>query len=65
MAEKDPISMGRRFFNFCLLILGGTLLLWIALELLSQFWGWLLLGAVAAAASWLLVRVLRARRDRW
>ncbi len=65
MAEKDPISMGWRFFNFCLLILGGIVLLWIALELLSQLWGWLLLGTIAAGAIWLLVRLLKARHDRW
>ena len=65
MTEKDPTTMGRRFFTFCLLVLGGIVLLQIALALLSQFWGWLLLIAVALASIWLLVRLLRARRDRW
>ena len=65
MAEKDPITMGRRFFTFCLLVLGGIVLLQITLALLSQFWGWLLLITVALASIWLLVRLLRARRDRW
>ncbi len=65
MAEKDPITMGRRFFTFCLLALGGIVLLQIALTLLSQFWGWLLLIAGASASIWLLVRLLRARRERW
>ena len=65
MAEKDPTTMGRRFFTFCLLALGGIVLLQIALALLSQFWGWLLLIAVAIASIWLLVRLLRAHGDRW
>jgi len=65
MAEKDPITMGRRFFTFCLLVLGGIVLLQIGLALLSQFWGWLLLIAGAVTSIWLLVRLLRARRERW
>ena len=65
MAEKDPTTMGRRFFSFCLLVFGGIVLLQIALALLSQFWGWLLLIAVAIASIWLLVRLLRAHGDRW
>ena len=63
--KEDPKTMSQRFFTFCLLVLGGVLLLWVALELLAQFWGWLLLGLIAVAVIWILVRVLRARRDRW
>ncbi|MEC5152434.1 hypothetical protein [Cryobacterium sp. GrIS_2_6] len=57
--------MARRFFNFCLLVLGGIVLLDLALELLAQFWGWLVLVGVVVAASWALVYIVRARRDRW
>lgn len=43
MPESTPPPITQRFFRACLLILGGILALWLALELLAQFWGWLLL----------------------
>lgn len=48
MSDDSPTSIAARFFRACLLVLGGILALWLALELLGRFWGWLLLmGGVA------------------
>ena len=67
MAQKrdDAKSMAQRFFSFCLLVLGGIVLLALAFELLAKFWGWLVLAGVVAVLSWALVGIVRARRDRW
>lgn len=67
MADKDPNTknIAGRFFDLCLLLLGGIIALWVALQFLAQFWGWLVLVAVLVAAIWALVLVLRARRNRW
>ncbi len=47
MTDNTPPSVVQRFFRACLLILGGIVALWLALELLAQFWGWILLiGAI-------------------
>lgn len=63
--DKEPITMARRFLTLCLAVLVGVFLLSLAVELLSQFWGWLVLLAVLAISTYVVVRVLRARRDRW
>lgn len=47
------------------LVLLGTAALWIASTVLSQIWGWLLLGGVLVAGIALLLAWLRWRRDRW
>ncbi|WP_033106690.1 hypothetical protein [Microbacterium profundi] len=56
MADDTPPNIVQRFFRACLLVLGGIVALWLALELLAQFWGWLLLIAAIAlilcAAVW-------------
>ena len=67
MADKEPTpkNMAQRFFDLSLLLLGGIIALWRALQLLAQFWGWIVLIAVLVAAIWTLVAILRARRDRW
>ncbi|WP_298868496.1 hypothetical protein [uncultured Microbacterium sp.] len=56
MSESQPPSIVQRFFRACLLILGGIVCLWVALELFAQFWGWILLVATIAlmlcAAVW-------------
>jgi uncharacterized membrane protein YdbT with pleckstrin-like domain len=56
MADPKPPTLVQRFFRACLLILGGILALWIALEILAQFWGWILLTGVIVltlcAAVW-------------
>lgn len=50
MGEESPRSIPQRFFRACLLILGGIAALWLGLELLAQFWGWLLLVGVVVFA---------------
>lgn len=65
MASNEPTAWGRRFLGFCGAVLVGVVLLWLAIQLLSQFWGWLTLFAVLAAAVYVVYRVIRWRRDRW
>lgn len=45
MSGDTPPTIMQRFFRACLLILGSIVCLWVALELLAQFWGWILLAA--------------------
>lgn len=52
MADDAPRSAAERFFRICLLILGGVVALWFALQLLGRFWGWLLLAAGIALMLW-------------
>ena len=67
MSDKEPTpkNLAQRFFNFCLLLLGGIIALWVALQFLAQFWGWIVLIAVLVATIWALVAIMRARRNRW
>lgn len=65
MSSNEPTSLAKRFFAFCLAVLAGIVLLYLALQLLSQFWGWLLLIASVIAAVWIAVRIVQLRRDRW
>ena len=67
MADKEPTprNLAQRFFDLCLLLLGGIIALWVALQFLAQFWGWLVLIVVLVCAIWALVAVLRVRRNRW
>jgi hypothetical protein len=67
MADKgsSPTNLAQRFFDLSLLLLGGVIALWVALQFLAQFWGWLVLITVLVAAIWVLLAVLRARRNRW
>jgi putative flippase GtrA len=63
--KKEPITLAKRFLTFCVAVLAGIVLLYLAVQLLSQFWGWLVLLAAVAITSYVVVRILRARRDRW
>jgi uncharacterized membrane protein YdbT with pleckstrin-like domain len=64
--EKEPKpTMSQSFFKACLLILFGIVALWIAVDLLAHFWGWLLLAAGVAGAVWVAVLVVGDRRNRW
>lgn len=64
--DKDPVPVMTRFFRACLLALAGVFVLWLALQLLAQFWGWLLLIAAIAGLIYAAVWYLRSRRDnRW
>ena len=62
--EEKP-TMSQSFFRACGLILLGIIALWIALELLVQFWGWLVLLSAIGASILIVISVVRARRDRW
>lgn len=62
--EKDPVPLMTRFFRACLLALAGVFVLWLALQLLAQFWGWLLLLAAGAGLIYAAIWFIRWRRDR-
>jgi putative flippase GtrA len=62
--DKDPVSLMSRFFRTCLLALAGVFVLWLALQLLAQLWGWLLLIATIAGLVYGVVWFIRWRRDR-
>lgn len=59
MADSTPPTIVQRFFRACLLILGGVIGLWIALELFAQFWGWVVLIVVIALVLWCAVIACR------
>lgn len=59
MSDDKPASLAHRFFRTSLLILGGILALWLALELVAKFWGWLLLIASIALMLWFAIAVYR------
>ncbi|MDF1478773.1 hypothetical protein PYV02_06705 [Leifsonia sp. H3M29-4] len=59
MADDTPPTIVQRFFRACLLILGGIVALWLALELLAQFWGWILMISVLALVLCAAVRAYR------
>jgi membrane protein YdbS with pleckstrin-like domain len=63
--KKEPTSMTKRFLSFCLAVFAGITLLYFAVQLLSQFWGWLVLLAAVAAVIYIVVLAARARRSRW
>ncbi len=67
MADKEPTpkNLAQRFFDLSLLLLGAIIALWVALQFLAQFWGWIVLIAVLVAAVWTLIAILRVRRNRW
>lgn len=64
MSDDSPRALPQRFFRGCLYLLGGIVALWLALELLAQFWGWLLLAAAAALAIWTGVVSYQLWRER-
>lgn len=59
MADDRPTSLAQRVFHACLLILAAVVALWLALELLAQFWGWLLLLVAIVLVLWLAVALYR------
>lgn len=54
-----------RLFHGVLLICVVVVLLWWALQILAEIWGWLLLIALSVAAASVFIRWRRSRRDRW
>lgn len=65
MSDESPKSLAQRFLHTCLLILGGVIALWLAIETASHIWVWLILGAVTALGAGLLIWWARRRSDRW
>lgn len=65
MSSNEPTSLARRFLGFCVAVLTGIVLLYLAIQLLSQFWGWLLLLALIALGIYLTITIIRWRRNRW
>lgn len=62
--EEKPEPLMTKFFRACLLALVGVFLLYLALQLLGQIWGWLLLVAALAGLIWGVAWFVRWRRDR-
>lgn len=46
MPDDTSTPTPLRFFRACMLILSGIVALWLALELLAQLWGWIVLISV-------------------
>ncbi len=65
MSSNEPTTLAKRFVAFCLSVLAGIVLLYLAVQLLAQFWGWLLLIVGIVAAIWITVRIVQSRRNRW
>lgn len=62
--DEKPETLMSKFFRACLLALAGMVVLWLALQLLAQIWGWLLLAAALAGLIYGVVWFIRWRRDR-
>jgi putative flippase GtrA len=65
VSSNEPTTLARRFVAFCLSVLAGIALLYLAVQLLAQFWGWLALIAGIVAVTWITVRIVQSRRNRW
>lgn len=65
MSSNEPTSLARRFLGFCASALIGIVLLYVGIQLLSQFWGWLVLLALIVGGIYLTVVAVRWRRKRW
>lgn len=65
MSGNEPTSLARRFLGFCVTILVGVVLLHLALQLLSQFWGWLLLFVLIVVGIHVAAAIVRWRRSQW
>lgn len=63
--KKGTTTMGQKLLGFCLAVLLSVILLYLAVELLARFWGWLVLIAAIVLALWIGVTIYRWRRDRW
>jgi uncharacterized membrane protein YdbT with pleckstrin-like domain len=63
--QKEPITMAKSFMTFCVAVLAGIVLLYLAVQLLSVFWGWLVLLVVVALIVYVGIRIVGRRRDRW
>lgn len=62
--EKEPESLMTRLCRGSFLLLAAVVALCLALELLAQIWGWLLLLLCIAGFVWAALWFIRWRRDR-
>lgn len=64
MSSSEKPLLGR-FVSACAMVAFAAFLLWGAVWLIEQIWGWLLLALILTAVVTVAVMVVRARRDRW
>lgn len=62
---QEPRSLMTILWSVVWLVLLGTIALWLAAEVLSQIWGWLLLGGLITGGIGLMLLWLKWRQDRW
>lgn len=55
----------RGFWNAALLLFGGCLLLWLAVQLIASIWIWLLVAVAIGIVGWGALLWWRSRRSRW
>lgn len=63
--SNDRPPLFTRAFHGALALLAAAAALWMALQLLAQVWGWLLLLALVGGAIFVIVQLRRRCRDRW
>ena len=63
--SNDRPPLFTRVFHGALALLAASAALWLALQLLAQVWGWLLLLALLGLAIFAFATWRRGRRDRW
>ena len=64
--SNDPTrSIAQRFVSFCVLVLVGVLAIWLALDVLSHIWGWVVLILVIVLLAYIGFVLMRNRRNRW
>ncbi|MBC9944189.1 hypothetical protein ICL81_06635 [Leucobacter sp. cx-328] len=57
--------MGMKFLKFCLAVLAGIIVLYLAFCLLAQFWVGIVAAGLVIFATWLGILVWRWRRGGW
>ena len=55
----------RGFWHAALLLFGGCLLLWLAVQLIASIWVWLVVALAIAIIGWGTWQWWRSRRSRW
>ncbi|HMR86002.1 MAG TPA: hypothetical protein PKC31_00880 [Candidatus Nanoperiomorbaceae bacterium] len=63
--SDSPTNWAGKFFNTCLLILAGLIVLLLAVDILRSIWPWLVGAAAIAALMYAAIRWLQGRSDRW
>lgn len=65
MSPSSEKTVLQRLVIACAVIVFAAFLLWLAVWLIQQIWGWLLLALILVAVIATVVVVVRVRRDRW